>query len=259
MLTNLQHYSDEDYRNAHDQEFILSATPKDLAMVVHELNNAFLETVDSVIAQKVLDPMGRFPLERFEAYSKLLKMALVNTSLQEMKPLHLQIALCTGSLMEGALQLFLLAYRHDYLKAQWKQWNDTDIDRLCNSIKGHLSELVTNKVINGEQKGKIVKLLKDDFKVRKNGKEITRIMLDELIGFCRNQKIFTQIDHTKEPPEEHDGEEYAHMESIRDCRNNIHVFINKPIPLFETVIGNVRNYCLIVLNLITRIDGLVEE
>lgn len=259
MLTNLQHYFDDDYRNAHDQEFILSAAPKDLATVVHELNNEFLETVNSVMAKEISDPIGGFPLERFKAYSELLKVALVNTSLQEMKSLHLQIALCTGSLMEGALQLFLLSYKHDYLKAQWKQWNDTDIDRLCNSIKGKLSELVTNKVITGEQEGKIVELLKNDFKVRKNGKEITRIMLDELIGFCRNQKIFTQIDYTKEPPEEHDGKEYAHMESIRDCRNNIHVFVNKPIPLFETVIGNVRNYCLIVLDLITRIDGLVEE
>ena len=254
MLTDAQHYFDESYRMAHCPDRIIAAPPDKLGVIVHELNNEFLETAGMLIKENIAIPM-----ERFRLYSAFLEKALMDKAIKEKPFLSLQFALCTGSLAEGLLQLFLLAYKHDFIKAHWKQWNDTNVDHLYELSKEHLSNLVAEGMITGDQKKSLLGLLKVELRTRKNGKEIGTIMLDELIGLCRNQSVFTQIDHESTPQKELAGKEYSYMESIRDCRNNIHIFTNKPIPTFEIIIQNIRSYCLIVLALITRVNGLVEE
>lgn len=244
MLSEIQHNFEESYRMAHCQEGIATASVKELGMVVRELNNEFLEAATSVIKEDVTIPMKRFCL-----YSTFLENVLMNEVTPEESFLHLQISLCTGSLAEGLLQLFLLAYKHDFIKAHWKQWNGTDVDQLCELNKNHLCSLVEQKTITGDQKKSLLEVLKREYKVRKNGKEIAVIMLDELIGFCKNQEVFAQTDRESIP----------NLEFIRDCRNNIHIFTSKPIPSFEMVIQNVRSYCLIVLELISRLNGVVED
>ena len=254
MLTDTQHYFEENYRMAHCPDRIIAAPLDKLGAIVHELNNEFLETSKMLIKENVAIPM-----ERFRLYSAFLEKALMNKAIKEEPCLCIQIALCTGSLTEGLLQFFLLAYKHDFIKAHWKQWNDTNVERLYEMSKIHLSNLVSEQVITGNQKKSLLELLKSELRTRKSGKEIGTIMLDELIGLCRNQRVFTQIDHESTPQKELAGKEYSYMESIRDCRNNIHIFTNKPIPTFEVIIQNIRSYCLIVLDLITRVNGLIED
>lgn len=244
MLSEIQHFFEKSYRMAHCQEGIATASVKELGMVVRELNNEFIEAATSAIKEDVTIPMKRFRL-----YSTFLENVLMNEVTPEESFLHLQISLCTGSLTEGLLQLFLLAYKHDFIEAHWKQWNGTDIDQLREMNENHLCTLVEQKTITGDQKKSLLELLKREYKIRKNGREIIVIMLDELIGFCKNQEVFTLTDR----------ESIQNLESIRDCRNNIHIFTSKSIPSFETVIQNVRNYCLIVLELISRVNGVIED
>lgn len=248
-----QHCFEQNYRNAHDKEFIGTASSEQLAIVVRELNDEFLDAAKNVIEEDVAEPIRRFRL-----YSDLLEKGLTDIHL-EIQATHLQIALCTGSLLEGMLQLFLLAYKHDFLKARWRQWENLDIDALLNSIKQHLSCLVNNGTINGTQKKNLLDLIKGDLKIRKDGIAIERIMLDELIGICRNQKIFTESSHEQNSPKENPEEVYKQMECIRDCRNNVHVFTNRTIPTCETVLNNVRNYCLIANDIIIRVQGLMGD
>lgn len=254
MSAKIQHYFENSYRMVHSQDSIITASLKELAMIIRELNDEFLETAKVVIKENVA-----LPMERFRLYSAFLEKTLMNEAVESEPSLHLQIALCTGSLAEGLLQIFLLAYKHDFIKAHWKQWNNADVDQLCELSKKHLSNLVAKKIITGDQKRSLLKLLKREVEMRKNGKEICVIMLDELIGFCRNQQVFMQIDHKSTMTDSFVDNEYSCLESIRDCRNNIHIFTNKPIPTFEAIIRNVRSYCLIVLDLITRVNGLVED
>lgn len=239
MLKDRQHYFDDNYRLAHNADAIASVEPREMAIIVRELHDEFLQTINAVVEEDIAVPQNRFSL-----FGRLLEDCLNNENIGEQQSIHLQMAICTGSLMEAALQMFLIAYRHEYIESHWKQWINTDVDMLCQSIGAHLNTLICNKTINAEQRKSILSILKNDFSTRKNGKSISMIMLDELIGFCRNQKIFHYIDHNVEPIVETEGLEYGQMEKIRDCRNNIHVFTKKDIPVFDDTLQNVRNYCM---------------
>lgn len=254
MLKNSQHYFDDNYRLAHNTDAIASAEPRQMAIIVHELHNEFLQTINEVVEEDITVPECRFSL-----FGKLLEDCLNNENIREMQSFHLQMAICTGSLMEAVLQMFLIAYQHEYVESHWKQWINTDVDILYQSIGGYLGDLVCNKTINADQRKSILSVLKRDFSERKNIKNISIIMLDELIGFCRNQKIFHYSDHTVDPIVVTEGEEYKQMEKIRDCRNNIHAFTKKEIPVFNDALQNVRNYCIIVLDLISRVEGLILD
>lgn len=254
MFRNIQHHFDEDYRNAHNPEYILTASPRELTVVVRELCNEFIETVEYVVVPPLVNE-----IEKFSLFFSILTKCLSSENVREEKAQHLEMAICTGSLLEATLQMFLLAYRQDYVEAQWKLWPNTDVEKIKTSIAECLQGLVDEKTINSEQKGKILEGLKSDLKYRQNQKAVSVIMLDELIGFCKNQKIFFVRSYDTEPPQEMPGEEYGQMELIRDYRNNIHVFTPKKIPTFDEALQNIRNYCVILIDLITRLDGLVIE
>ena len=238
MINDIQHCFDSDYRNAHNTNFINHATTQELSIVIKELCREFYET-----AVKVIEDEVEYPLKRFRLYSVLLTESL-NDLTKASDRLLLQISVYLGSLLEGTLQLFLLTYKHDYIESHWKQWQETDIIKIKREIKEHLKELAKEGQITSKQKNKICDVVFSELKIREEGKEVQNIMLDELIGFCKHESVFIESEIGF----------YTFMEDIRDSRNNIHIFTNKPLPEFGAVINNVKHYCFLLIVLINRID-----
>lgn len=77
-------------------------------------------------------------------------------------------------------------------------------------------------------------------------------MLDELIGLCSNQKIFDKGTEAGKKTIEA-------MNSIRDARNNIHLFSRHPIPRKNEIENDVKRFCLIMKDLLFRISCINEN
>ena len=110
----------------------------------------------------------------------------------------------------------------------------------------------TDGVLTKRQKDSLLEVIQNELGTRKKGKNIDRIMLDELIGLCSNQKIFdTKTDAGKRTIEA--------MNRIRDARNNIHVFSCYPIPTKDEIVNDARQFCLIMKDLLFRISCISED
>lgn len=105
------------------------------------------------------------------------------------------------------------------------------------------------KIITTEQRTTIKEVLDNELKIRKNGKPIDRIMLDELIAIFKTCNILT--DDT--------GLIYTQMETIRDSRNNIHAFTKKGLPAKDKLIELLGNYTYIINDLGFRVISYLED
>ena len=237
-MNDVQHCFDIDYRNAHNSNFIERATTQELSVVVKELSKEFYKTAVKAIEDEVDNPLRRYCL-----FSEFLVDALNNLT-EKNESLLLQTSICLGSLLEGTLQIFLLAYKNDYIDSHWKQWQETDIDKIKNDLNEFLKGMVNNKLITSHQKSSIWDAICTELIIRENGKTVPRIMLDELIGFFKCESVFNESDQSI----------YTYMEDVRDNRNNIHVFTNKPLPEYSNVIENVRQYCMLLKDFIDRMN-----
>lgn len=237
----------EDYPNGISESDINSANTAQLARIIEIYTLEFNEVISEVV--DLTDELKN-KLNKYNSYSGIVSKQLREISVEN----AIQVALLLGSLLEGTLQFFLYAFEQDYVNSRWKQWDvsDEQFAVITAKIKEHFEGLKTDGSLTKKQKDSLLEINQRELDVRKNGKIIDRIMLDELIGLCSNQKIFdTKTEEGKNV--------IKAMNRIRDARNNIHVFSSYSIPTMEEVIDDVKQFCLIMKDLFFRISCINED
>lgn len=237
----------DDYPNGISESDIESATTVQLARIIEIYTLEFAEVIEVIV--NLSDDL-KSKLEKYGIYSKIVSKQLRIIDEEN----GIQVSLMLGSLLEGTLQFFLYAFEQDYINARWKQWDipDEQFSVIIQKIKLELDGLKTDGVLTKRQKDSLLEIIQNELGTRKNGKNIDRIMLDELIGLCSNQKIFdTKTDAGKRTIEA--------MNRIRDARNNIHVFSRYPIPIKDEIVNDAKQFCLIMKDLLFRISCLNED
>lgn len=237
----------DDYPNGISERDIESATSVQLARIIEIYTQEFTEVIEEVI--DFSDDL-KIKLKKYRSYSKIVSNQLRIFDEKN----GIQVSLLLGSLLEGTLQFFLYAFEQDYINARWKHWkiSNDQISVIIKKIRLHLDGLITDGVLTEEQKYSLLKIIKKELYTRKDGKKIDRIMLDELIGLCSNQKIFDKkTDEGKRTIEA--------MNRIRDARNNIHIFSRYPIPTKDEIVNDAKQFCLIMKDLLFRISCISED
>lgn len=236
----------DDYPNGISESDIKLANTFQLARIIEIYTHEFTEVIKEVVE---LSDNLKNKLEKYSIYSKIVSKQL--TILDEEN--GVQVSLLLGSLLEGTLQFFLYAFEQDYISAKWKQWDvsDEQFSVIIKKVKLHFDELKADGDLTKKQKDSLLEIIQKELDIRKNGKIIDRIMLDELIGLCSNQKIFDmKTDAGKRTIEA--------MNRIRDARNNIHVFSSYCIPNKDEIVSDTKQFCLIVKDLFFRISCINE-
>lgn len=237
----------DDYPNGISERDIESATSVQLARVIEIYTQEFTEVIEEVID---LSDNLKIKIEKYRIYSKIVSNQLRIFDEEN----GIQVSLLLGSLLEGTLQFFLYAFEQDYINARWKQWeiSDAQFSVITQKIKLHLDGFETDGVLTKRQKDSLLAIIQKELDTRKNGKNIDRIMLDELIGLCSNQQIFDKkTDVGKRTIEA--------MNRIREARNNIHVFSRYPIPTKDEIVDDAKQFCLIMKDLLFRISCISED
>ena len=237
----------DDYPNGISESDIESATTIQLARIIEIYTLEFAEVIEEVV--NLSDDL-KSKLGKYGIYSKIVSKQLGIIDEEN----GILVSLMLGSLLEGTLQFFLYAFEQDYINARWKQWDipDEQFTAIEDKIKLQLDGMKTDSIFTKKQKDSLLEIIQNELVTRKNGKNIDRIMLDELIGLCSNQKIFdTKTVAGKRTIEA--------MNRIRDARNNIHVFSRYPIPIKDEIVNDAKQFCLIMKDLLFRISCINED
>lgn len=207
-------------------------------------------------------------INRYNIFSNLLINSLISwdTNVLSTSDKILQTSIYLGSMLEGSLQLFLYVFKSDYLNAKWKEWNKiddngdlhpVDVNRIKEEIKKALKQLVDCNVINSKQKNSLKEVIFCELKIRENGREINKIMLDELIRLFEHEEIL----ESKKDTENKSSLEniISKMDKIKNGRNSIHIFTKERLTSLEELLQNIKDYCLIMKDLLFRIQCCNEE
>lgn len=225
---------------------------KEMNTYIYDINARFINEIKKVIDTDKYNNA----INNFLTTSRALTLDMYGIDKDEMNQdvyCH-RISINIGSLLEGVLQFFLLAYIKDYNDLNWKKWSDCDIEELKNYLNSRLDLLVKDKKITGEQKRSIKDVIGKELKIRLNGKQIEYIMLDELIGLYRSNDILLE-----KMNDSVDYNMYDLMSKIRDGRNSIHIFTKSHKLNIEELTELVKVYYCIVDDLLYRILCLNEE
>lgn len=258
----------EDFPNGISDNKILGADNEMLARILEIYTIEFDEAAkrEAIVLEKYENQM-----EKFFTFSSLLVKLLRNWN-TETDPLierNLQGSIYIGSMLEAILQIFLFVFQEDFTDSMWKKWvnpgnekEEIDYDRIRDSLNDTLETLQTDGVINNKQKNNLKDVIKNELKIRKNGRQIDRIMLDELIRFIEHEKIFefTHLYKDTRSKEEPMTEKViiAKMDAIKNARNNVHSFSNGVISENIDVIELSRDLSFIFKHILHRIQFLDE-
>ncbi len=125
--------------------------------------------------------------------------------------------ICIGSVLECALQLFLMTYFEDYKKSEWQKWNHFDEDKVVSLIGDSLNQAVASGAMTSKQRKSTLKAAKSYFGRKKREPAVESITLSDLIDFYCSKAVI----------EESECERFRHFaDAIWDGRNCIHIFSN---------------------------------
>lgn len=221
-------------------------TLEDMINIIRYYHEAYIDNVNELLKDKYKNNINKFNIISQSFYNNLIR--LNNPNCNEEIEIY-DCCLKLGSLLESVLQIFLMVFEEDYNKLNWKKWDQSVVEKIQNRLRGTLTNLRDEKIITTEQRTAIKELLDNELKIRKNGKPIDRIMLDELIAIFKISNIL--MDDT--------GLIYSQMETIRDSRNNIHVFTKKGLPDKDKLIELLGNYVYIINDLGFRVISYLED
>lgn len=124
--------------------------------------------------------------ERLDCIFQVLFVSLDNDKL-DLKPQLYLMSICMGSILECALQLFLLTFSKHYESSNWQKWEGFDEDRVVVLIKDALTSAVSDGAMDQDQYDSTLKQIKAYFRKKRKEPSIESIMLYDLINFyCSN-------------------------------------------------------------------------
>lgn len=158
--------------------------------------------------------------ERLEYIFQVLFASLDNEKLDLSAQAYL-VSICMGSILECALQLFLLTFSKNYESSNWQKWEGFDEERTVALIKDALASAVSSGAMNQDQCGSTLKEIKVYFRKRRKEPSIESIMLYDLINFyCSNvADDKTSSQHFKQ-----------FADRVRCARNCVHAFSSNDGP-----------------------------
>ena len=108
---------------------------------------------------------------------------------------------------------------------------------------------------NTKQKNNLKDAIYDELKIRESGKNIDRIMLDELIRLFEHEKILGKYDDDDLALKNI----ISKMDDIKNGRNSVHIFTKAPLSSEEEFFQRLRNYCFIMKDLLFRVQCCDED
>lgn len=150
-----------------------------------------------------------------------------------------------GSLAETTMQMFIAFYARDYRSAKWMQWASFNQADLMKEIDTVLNNLTNTDIINNDQRKSLREAIKDEIKKHTKEHPIEKVMLDELIQFYNDQKIF-------------DDDEIKQIRKIQEYRNGIHSFQKRKIGTWDELIEGAKFLCYLQEWIMNRLPDEIE-
>jgi len=256
----------DDFPMGINEEIIFNADVNELARIIEIYSFELYNAVERTVEKK--EDFNK-ALERLKSFSNLLMSTLKMWNNKEIgdKEKVLQTSIYLGSVLEGVLQLFLFAFESDYIDAHWKEWYNedgekADFDHIKDKIYLKLNELVNEKIITAKQKRDIKEAINNELKYR-NGKEISKIMLNELISLFEHEKIlydYINDENGSVVRDDINGKIIIDkMNRIREGRNSIHIFTHCKELAKDEMIELVRDLCFVMRDMLFRVRCLDEQ
>ena len=208
---------------------------------------------------------------------------------------EVECAFLLESMLEVTLQLFLYSNIKNYNELNWKKW-DINVDKLQQDISQYINKLN----IETNKKNTLKELIKQELKIRKNGKKISEMKLEELMELYKSEEILRlvpkddkdleefeplttnitirallnltpeeeieiQKEYIKEEKErrnklrKQETDTFERMTTIKNSRNNIHIFKEKNLKNIETIIDLTEDYINVLYDLTCRLEHFFED
>lgn len=166
-----------------------------------------------------------------------------------------------GSALESSIQLFLISYKHNYENNPFAKWDDFEDEPVKEKVDTILQDLRAEGIITGKQKRRLTKKFIGFINLKKNGFDIDKILLFDLINFFFEEVLTDEIlnisGYQGELFNEINLKNYLH--NIRKNRNVIHIFTNDNLDDWNSFDIHLKIYHILLLILIDRMGFLEAE
>lgn len=185
--------------NIPDEDFSISSNLKSRTDFFLQTVNEYFDKIGTTNIDMGLVSQA---IERYRLYSDYLcvNVAKIETPIEQkdtdiITELSIISMILTGSLLEATLVFFLLVYSDEYLKDSKYHWvledgSNVDISALKESLFKHLESLVNDGKITSRQRNSLKATISYKLKPHEIWKEITKLTLENLIDFCKDNLLF---------------------------------------------------------------------
>lgn len=163
-----------------------------------------------------------------------------------------------GSLLESTLQMFLAFYHEDFLKSNWKKWDEKTIRQLKESLKvlnDKLKEVVASNHVagdgglTGKRRKRFIEKVRNFIQEKAVMPKLSDITLSDLIDFYFSEEVIYNENSFKK----------EELEKIRDYRNAIHSFKDRNIGTWDELNEYSKLVLLLVLEMIGQLPTVPDD